>query len=266
MEGRVIEADLLYNVFWKGKHAILHGEFQSWHDKHMGRRMWEYNSLASCISGRPVCSIVIYLHEDVSIVEPPHIERLPNGDVNHVFFSKSIKLWEVPTEAIKKTGIIGMLPLTKDGARQEVVEEMIASLKAAQRKDLLVTAFEFASLVLTDTASQNWLKERIKVLDEILKNSWAYKYFQDMAKEDVKEQVTAKVTEQVKNESEIKTLQRTLVRLVEIRFPELASVAQFQAQHTFNKQTLNDSLDALMSTDQVDDAQRILRDMSKIID
>jgi hypothetical protein len=88
-----------------------------------------------------------------------------------------IKLWEIPTETIKETGIVGMLPLlplTKDGARHEVVEDMIASLKVAQRNDLLVTAYEFASLVFTSDADQRWLKRRIKMLDEILKNTWAY--------------------------------------------------------------------------------------------
>jgi hypothetical protein len=190
--------------------------------------------------------------------------------------------------------MLPLLPLTKDGARREVVEDMIASLKAAQRKDLLVTAFEFASLVFSDNASQNWLKERIKVLDEILKNTWAYKYFQDMAKEDVREQVKAEVKAEmkeevkeevkaevkaemkeevkeevkaeVKNDLEIETLQRTLVRFVEIRFPKLASVAQSQAQRTFNKQILNDTLDSLMSADHMEDAQRILRDMGTVTD
>ncbi len=275
MEGRVIEADLLYNVFWKGKYVILHVEFQTWHDSRMGRRMWEYNCLASCISGLPVCSVVIYLHEDDGIVEPPYTEELPNGDVNHIFYYKSIKLWEIPTETIKETGIVGMLPLlplTKNGARHEVVEDMITSLKAAQRNDLLVVAYEFASLVFTDDADQHWLKRRIKMLDEIVKNTWAYKDLMEQAREDVreivkaevKEEVKAEVKEEVKREIKLETVGHTIVRFVEKRFPELASVARQCVERANDHQILDNALDALMEADDIEDAQRILTNIDRL--
>ena len=41
LKARTIEADLLYNVRWRGRKIILHVEFQLRADKNMARRVWE---------------------------------------------------------------------------------------------------------------------------------------------------------------------------------------------------------------------------------
>ena len=41
-QSQQIQADVMYNVLWKGVEVILHIEFQRRHDEDMGRRVWEY--------------------------------------------------------------------------------------------------------------------------------------------------------------------------------------------------------------------------------
>src|SRR5216683_4065223 len=134
LKNRTIEADILYNVTLNGREMVLHIEFQRRRDANMGKRLWEYNVLTTYTSGVPVCSFALYLKKDGSIVKPPYQQVLPDGEVVHLFYFRNVKVWELSTETLKQPGMEGMLPLlplTRDGARQQAIEEMIASLGAA---------------------------------------------------------------------------------------------------------------------------------------
>jgi hypothetical protein len=140
LKNRTIVADILYNIVVHGKEMVLHVEFQRRSERTMGKRLWEYNALAVIASGLPVCSIVIYLKKVKRVVEPPYEMPLPIGGVSHVFFFRNVKLWEIPTEVFQQPGAEGLLPLlplTRDGARREVVEEMIVRLLSAEKSGVV---------------------------------------------------------------------------------------------------------------------------------
>ena len=125
-----ISADKLYTVMCKGEQMILHVEFQHKQDPKMGRRLWQYNSLASIHTDLPVYSVVIYTVKRKFIVDPPYQMKLPTGFTVHQFQFQNIKLWELPPEVLKQENLFGLLPLlplTKDGKSRAVVEEMIES-------------------------------------------------------------------------------------------------------------------------------------------
>ena len=60
LQGRTVQADLLFRVLWRGVEIILHIEIQRKDDKDMARRVWEYNVMTRCIEPYPVYSVVIY--------------------------------------------------------------------------------------------------------------------------------------------------------------------------------------------------------------
>lgn len=113
-----------------------------------------------------------------------------------------IKLWEIPTEELLRTGLKGLLPLlplTQEGQRREVVEEAIARLTRpgeGPNGELLALVYGLASLAFEDESEQEWLVRRFNMLYEILRDTRA---FQEMAKEG---------------------LQEALLALVEARFPD----------------------------------------------
>src|SRR5437763_13436705 len=111
MRNQTIEADLLYIVTWNKKKTVLHVEFQRQRDSKMGKRVWEYNFLATYLSGLPTCSFIIYIKKGGSVVESPYELKLPNEEVVHVFFFRNVKLWEIPKELLQQPGIEGLLPL-----------------------------------------------------------------------------------------------------------------------------------------------------------
>ncbi len=160
---RTVNADIIYNVVWKGKKIVLHVEFQRRRDKMMARRTWEYNVLTGCLLRRPVYSVVLYLVPDGDIVESPYEQKLPDGEVVHVFYFKNIKLWEIPVEVLTQSGLEGMLPLlplAKDGARREVVEDMITGLKKSGKEDLLPLGYAFSALVYAQSVLHALLKKQ----------------------------------------------------------------------------------------------------------
>jgi len=175
LKARTVEADLLYNVIYKRRKIILHVEFQRRGDKHMARRVWEYNVLTNYLTGCPVYSVVIYLAKKGTVVESRYHEEIA-GQVRLLTFA-SIKLWEVPAEVFKQPGLEGLLPLlplTQGGKSRAVVEETIARLQATGHRDLLPLSYAFAALVFTKSADKLWLKERFEKMHDILEESWAY--------------------------------------------------------------------------------------------
>jgi len=175
LKARTVEADLLYNVIWRGRKIILHVEFQVEADKNMARRVWEYNVLTDYLTGCPVYSVVIYLVKRGTIVESCYKDEIAGQ--RRLLDFQSIKLWEVPAKMLQQKGLEGLLPLlplTQGGKSREVVEETIVQLQATGHQDLLPLSYAFASLVFTESTDKLWLKERFDKMHDILEESWAY--------------------------------------------------------------------------------------------
>src|SRR5438067_4260233 len=98
-----INADALLQVHKRKKSAILHLEVQTEKDPQMGRRLLEYNVLASRqYDHLPVSSYVIYLREVKDVPRSPYIRRFPDeqGEEVHRFSYRSIELAHIPAEVI----------------------------------------------------------------------------------------------------------------------------------------------------------------------
>jgi predicted transposase YdaD len=263
-----ISADLLYTVNCNEEQMVLHIEIQRQRDEEMGRRVWEYNCLASIHTGLPVYSLVIYLVKQHSIVNPLYEMKVPMGLTVHRFLFQNIKLWEIPPEVFKQenlSGLLPLLPLTKGGKRPEIVDEMIESLQQAGKTDLLPLAYAISALTFKKKHERQWLKERFANMEDILEGSWAYQEMvQKAAAKSLKqglEQGKQQGLEQGKQqglEQGKKDMERTLVRFVELHFPDLGPLAKQQAIQAPTSQQLQDMLDQLFVAHTADEAKAIL--------
>jgi len=281
LKTRTVQADLLYNVLWNNQKVVLHVEFQRRRDANMGRRLWEYNVLTTCLVQRPVCSFALYIRKGGTIVEPPYEEVLPDGEVVHRFYYRNIKLWEVPGEIFKNPGLEGMLPLlplTKDGKRYERVEEMITGLRAAGKEDLLPLAYSFSALVFEKDADKEWLKRRFAMLQDVLEESWAYqemvekgmlegleKGLEKGLAEGLAEGLEKGLAEGLEKglaegleQGELETLQRTAIRLVQKRFPQLLSLAEQHVKPIKNSEALEAMIDVLVDAQTDEEVKQAL--------
>ena len=223
-----IYADGLLQVSLDGEEFLAHFEFQSSYDGHIGERLLEYNVLASRqYNYLPVYSCVIYLKNHNSVPISPFIRGLPNGEEVVRFHYRSIELGKLAAGELLQTGLVGLLPLlplTKDGARREVVEEMISGLISAEKTESLWIGYALASRVLTDDL--NWLRRRFAMLEDILRDTPVY---QEVLARGVEEGLE-KGVEKGREEGKLEAQRQTLLDIVEERFPAITHVARRQAE------------------------------------
>ncbi len=278
---RSSEADLLCAVLWGGHEIVLHVEFQRQRDPRMGRRLWEYNSTTDCLRKRPVYSIVVYLVKDNGIVESPYQQMLPNGEVIHTFNFRNIKLWEIPAAMFKQTGLESMLPLlplTREGEQRETVEEMISSLQAAGKDDLLPIGLTLAALIFKADADKRWLRERYKHMFDLLEDSWFYqeimqkgldeglqKGMQQGIQQGMQQGIQQGMQQGIqqgiqmgRDEGFLQGLRPALMHIIERLFPELTALAQQQLMLITNPAILQEVSDRLLTAQTTEEARQIL--------
>jgi predicted transposase YdaD len=208
-----IYADGLLQATLDGKEFLAHIEFQTRYDGRIGERLLEYNVLASRqYKYLPVCSCVIYLKNHSSVPQSPFLRGLPNGEEVVRFHDRSIELGKLEAGELLHTGLVGLLPLlplTKDGARREVVEEMISGLISAEKTESLWIGYALASKVLTDDLK--WLKRRFAMLEDILRDTPVY--------QEVLAEGMEKGLEQGIERGKLETQRQTLLDIVQERFP-----------------------------------------------
>jgi hypothetical protein len=247
MTARTLEVDKLYLVRWHGEQILLHLEFQVNAIATMPRRMWEYNTLADIVLGKPVYSIVLYMHKKKTIPEPIYHRSLPDGQIIHSFAFQQVKFWEIPTATFEQPGLeplLPLLPLTKDGHNYATLERMIRGLVDAGLRDLVWTGEALAGMVFTSEDEKLWLKERFnKMLHEILQESWVY---QDVHREG-------------KQEGKQETLQTKILKFVKARFPTLLTQAKEALARESDPDQLDATLDKLFEVQTLQEATAVLQ-------
>ncbi len=218
-----IYADGLLQVSLDGKEFLLHIEFQSSNDAYIGERLLEYNVLASRqYDFLPVYSCVIYLKNHGDVPQSPFIRALPSGEEIVRFQYRSIELGKLTSEELLQTGLAGLLPLlplTRDGARREVVEKMITGLISAEKTESLWIGYALATKVLKDDLK--WLRRRFAMFSDILRETPA---FQEVLAEGLAEGL-----EKGLKEGELRAQRQTLLAVVQERFPGIVDLAKKQA-------------------------------------
>jgi len=207
------ETDFLLDVIQNEQQMLMHMEFQSREDEDMAQRLLEYNVLATREHGRPVLSCVIYLRKDSGIAESPLKWELPTGQEILRFHFIVIKLWEIAADELIQTGLTGLLPLvplTKDGGQYETIDEVATKLATAEEYNLLEYARRFASLVFKDGSDREWLNRRFAVYKDILDDSW--------------------VVQEERQQGELRALHQALLDIVQARFPEILPYTKKQTE------------------------------------
>lgn len=213
---------------------LVHLEFQTKPDSEMAKRMWEYNVSATIKYDLPTKSFVIYLRPTKQIATTPYQVKLPDGEEIHRFHFGVIKVWEISAQELRQTGLVGLLallPLTKDGARPEVVDTMIDDLQngteGEAQRDMLSIGLTFAALVFKKK-DQDWLTRRISMLEDILQESPFYQRILHQGEEKGLKEGMEKGLEKGRvqglEEGKVQALQQALVDIVQERFPQEATL------------------------------------------
>ena len=260
---RTIDADALVEAIQDEEQFLAHFEFQSTNDPSIAERLLEYNFEARRVHKLPVYSCVIYLKSDGKVPKPPLVWKIPGGREVLRFQYISIELGELFTEEIRRTGRVGLLPLlilTKDGARHEVVEEVITGLEVAEQYNLLPITKLLASLVLKSEADQNWLERRFAVLDEILRNTPAYQKILKEGRAEGLEKGLEKGRQEVL-QRELQRQREALLDVVRTRFPMMERQAKRHVEYIEDTSILLRLIIKMTTVPTAEEATQLLLDV-----
>jgi len=239
---RAIDIDILYEIILLGQRVALHIEFQRYRDTNMAERVWEYNVFATRKYSCTVISFVIYLKVDGKIAESPYIRDLLGSQQIHRFDFFNVKLWETSTEELMDIGLVGLLPLlplTKEGGKREVIEEVVTKLLQVEdkgiQKNLLTITFTLSSLALDVQEDKTWLLRRFKLLQDIIRDTEIYQYIMQEGREEDMEKERQRELQGVRQ----MLLQMLLARVKE-RFTVLTPLAQQITKVTVRNESMHD--------------------------
>jgi predicted transposase YdaD len=264
LNSETIFADMLLELVWYGERFLLHIEFQRRRDARMAQRMWDYNVRATLQHKCPVWSCVIYLKEDGKAATPVLDQRLPTGRVVHHFEFDVIRLWEIPTEELRRKGLFGLLPLlilTKEGHSREVVEEVIAQLMPVEeepKRELLSLTYGLASLAFEDhPADLEWLARRFEMLYDILEDSPAFKALKNKGRQEGLQEGR----QEGRQEGQLEALQQALTGIVQARFPQMGRLTKRLAGTIDNTEMLQDLIVKMSMAQTIEEARQQLLDV-----
>ncbi len=233
---RTIEADSLLEITLTGPEVsvdeakmLIHFEIQSTRDQDIGQRLLEYSFEAQHEHHLPVLSCVIYLRDVGEVPQPPLRWQLPTGRKVLWFDYVSIELSKIPTEELRDTGLMGLMPLlilTKDGATHQVMEEVVTALEATGNMELLSVTKLLAGLVFTSDEDQQWIERIFAMYNDALEQTPTYQKLLQKGREEGLEKGREEGLEKGREEA----LRQAVVDVVQERFPEITVFAQKQVE------------------------------------
>jgi predicted transposase YdaD len=281
LKSRNIYADGLFAITVNEQPALLHTEFQAAKDGLMAERLLEYSVLASSEnSWLPVYTYVIYLRRDGDVPKSPLIRRLPSGEEVHRFYYQVIEVAKISAKQLLRRGLLGLLPLlplTDGGTLPEVMQEAVTTLVEAREIELLALAYTFGGLVSGNRAYDEWFERSFAMLEDILEES---KTYQEIARkgmqkgldlglqqglkqglEQGREQGLEKGLEKGREEERLQWIheqQETLLSFVQMRFPELVSLAKQQTAPIKDPEVLHKLIVQLFGVQTAEEAKQAL--------
>lgn len=266
-ESEAIYPDLLFEVQLNQARVILHVEFQRSRDSQMAERLWEYNLKTTRQYGCPVWSVVIYLKKDGKVAKSPLTQQLPNGRLVRHFEFDVVCLWQIPTQELQQKGLPGLLPLlplTKNGLRREVVEEVITGLLQVKKEvlqgELLTMAYVIASLAFgkADKADQKWLIWRFAQMYDLLEDTPAYQHIKKQGLLEGLEKGRKEGLLEGEKKGGIEALRQTLQHIVAARFPKLTRLARGQSMIIDDPKELDNLIVKISLAKDIEEAKNCL--------
>jgi len=144
-------------------------------------------------------------------------------------------------EDLKQLGLPGLLPLmvlTKGGATRQTTEDVITGLQAAGKQESLPITYTLASLVFKNEADQEWLRKRVRQMQDILRDTPIYQEILKEGREEARreaeearEEARRKALEEGREEGKLEALRIMLLDFIKARFPtrKMINLAKSQA-------------------------------------
>jgi hypothetical protein len=263
----VMRADVVFKVQYYGKDHILHLEFQSRFDEKLPSRLLVYNAVLHHDHKCPVITMVVYPFS-VQVAVPPLIISSHEKDIV-TFDFRTLPLFTMDAETCVAQHQIFMYPLvpTMHGVHADLMVQVVEELAAfyGDEKQTLSDQFTWMKVLLrrNDVISdleKNRIEERLNMFDEI----WEQSPLIQKERTEYYAKGRGEGKEEGIAQGELQTLQRTLVRFIQARFPELTEFAQRQAKLCTKLDVLENITQQLFTAPDRKTAQQLLTSISEL--
>ena len=143
------------------------------------------------------------------------------------------------------------MTLTDGGKQPEVVKEMIDRLASAEEYDLLAISEVVGGLAFRKGPELEWFKRRFSMFQDILRDS------------PNNQEIIEQGLEKGREEGRIQEQQEMLMRLVQLRFPELLALAEQQANGITNPEVLPPVNFKLLAVLTIEEARQLLLNINR---
>ena len=214
----VMRMDKAFKILYHGKEYLLDLEFRVKEDTKLKSRLLVYNSVLYHKHNLPVITIVVYPFRVVKAISPLHIPKILT------FRFKILALFELNAEDFVRRHHACMYPLlpAMENVRVELMDRVLRELVELYQDDeaTLSQQIIWLKLLLERTGTVTDLeKERIR---------GRLNMFEQLFEESP---MIQEMRQQSLEKGEMRALQRTLVNLVRVKYPDLAELVQQQADH-----------------------------------
>ena len=137
--------------------------------------------------------------------------------------------------------------------KHEVAEGIFESL--VDKKELLTLALTFASMIFESEADQQWLRRRIGMLDDIIRETC---FYQDILKQGLEEG-----REEGREEGKHEGLYVALLDIIQDRFPSIVELAKEQIEPIKDSMVLRRLIVGISTVQSAEKAQQYIEELGK---
>lgn len=270
LSGTQRQPDAVLEVERYDERFIFNPEFQSAQDQEMAERLLLYHMLLWSQFRRPgkslpVRSCVVSLWKKAQVAPSPLLWMLPGEppgqQTERIRFSyETIEMWEIPHQILLDLGqavLYPLLPLTKGGATCKIVTYMLDLLSGEHHRDFALIGYAFATRtfqLLKQDSDLQWLKERFRHMDDILRESPVYEWILEEGREEGREEEKTQGLVQMR---------QTIVDFVHECFPEHVQLAEEVVATMDNLSQLGRLSIKLGGARSAEQARRILSELAQ---
>ncbi len=150
-------------------------------------------------------------------------------------------------EQLKALGLHGLAPLfilAQDGARREVLDEVITTLYAEKQAELLEVTRRLTGLVFKNQSDEDWFARRIAMLDHdyMYEHSWTYRETVDRGIAEGLERGRAEAVAEAeaKQKKILEGERRMVITIAQTRFPQAASLIKDVVENVDDHESLGE--------------------------
>ncbi|HLZ58138.1 MAG TPA: hypothetical protein VKR06_14450 [Ktedonosporobacter sp.] len=264
--GDELEMDILMMVRYQGKKGLLQIEAQTRNDLRMDRRLLRYTIETEELQKQvPRCG-VLYLTSKGDVPASP-LQWHAGGKLCVFFDFESVELRKLSRNDLLNRNEIGLWPLlslAKDGTTRALVEDTCGQLRAMNELEtefLTVCLAELAFRTYNSSEDYEWLIRRKQSMFETLPESTFMRELVEKGRAEERAKADAKA--HARELEQLRQARKTLMALIEGRFPLLVPLAKEQVRQIKHLTTLQEQMLKIGMAANQEEAERALLNWQK---